>query len=232
VKSLRTVAAVLAAGLSLSACAGGLQTVKVGTVQTTYDQDGKVTSTIDDTAIGDPNSEYYAAVKEVARYAAEAQKAKAESIKDMMTPSEGEDPKAAGIMIAMGAVMIRDIDDKTSANIRAVVKAVTGYDIGMEGVKTFRELITVGIPWVSAAKMVGRLAERTGDSNQYSMGDNGNIQADHTEIHSENHNLTSTTGDNPTLTNNNGQVGGTEQVVPEEEPEEVTEEIPSEVPSE
>lgn len=203
---MKKIIATAALAAMLAGCS--LTGTKTGTKTTNYGHDGQVSSVVEDVAVGDPNTEYYGAVKEISRNSAGVVKAQADAIKEMVKPTAGESVDAAAWKAAFGAYAVANIKDATAETIRAVVKATTGYDIGLEGVKVFRELISVGVPWVAAARMVSKMANQTGDKTEVAINGDGNqYTSSKTHINNE---VNANVGDesNPSITGTpNGTAG-------------------------
>lgn len=206
----------VAVGCLVSGCGlsgnlfGGTPATGKRTTTTSIDKQGNPVVVIDeDVPIGDPNFYYYDATKEISRNSKDAVKAKADGIVQLMTPAGKETPAEAALMRAFGSVMIRDIDDMTSQNIKAVIKAVTGYDVAEKFVDMFRDLVRTGVPWIAAAKMVGAAVENAGDrTNNLNQGDNNQFSNEVNKVNSKQDTSILQSGDTPNAGVNNGDTVG------------------------
>ena len=175
----------LAAVLVLAAMASGCG-VKTGTVTTNYDRDGRVTSTVEDKAVGDPDTDYYRAVRGVAEQAAGVVVAKADAIKEAVKPEEGDSGEVVAWKSAFGALAISTIDDTTALNLAAVKKATTWKDVAKDGVEAVKDVSLVGVPVVAAGKAIKHLANAVGDKTTVqTTGDNNKFESSKTHINNE-----------------------------------------------
>ena len=196
-KKLIATGALLA--LLTSGC--GLTGVKNGERTTLYNQDGTVASVTDQTAIGDPNTEYYGAVKAVADQSARNIKSRADAIKDATTPKTTDSADAQAWKSAFAALAIATMDDRTAANIASVHKATTGYDVASSAVGAVKDIATVGLPVYGAVRAVKYLAQGMGDKTEVSMeGDGNSFESSKTHINNEVHSSVSGDESNPTVT--------------------------------
>ena len=177
-----TMAAVLIlAALPLGGCG-----VKTGTVTTNYDKDGRVISTVEDKAIGDPDTDYYRAVRGIAEQSAGIVVAKADAIKEAVRPEAGDTGEVKAWKGAFGALAISNIDDTTALNLAAVKKATTWKDVAKDGVEAVKDVTMVGVPVVAAAKAVKHLANAAGDKTTVqTTGDNNAFESSKTHINNE-----------------------------------------------
>ena len=175
----------LAAVLVLAAMASGCG-VKTGTVTTNYDRDGRVTSTVEDKAVGDPDTDYYRAVRGVAEQAAGVVVAKADAIKESTRVDDDDSGEVKAWKAAFAAQTIASIQDTTAQNIQAVKKATTWKDVAKDGVEAVKDVTMVGVPVVAAAKAVKHLANAAGDKTTVqTTGDNNAFESSKTHINNE-----------------------------------------------
>ena len=160
--------------------------VKTGMVTTNYDKDGRVTSTVEDKAIGDPDTDYYRAVRGVAEQAAGIVVAKANAIKEAVKPEDGDSGEVVAWKAAFGALAISNIDDTTALNLAAVRKATTWKDVAKDGVEAVKDVSMVGIPVAVAGNAIKRLAKAAGDKTTvHTTGDNNAFESSKTHINNE-----------------------------------------------
>lgn len=179
----KTLAAVIAiAALPLVGCGPN----KVGNVTTNYDKDGRVTSTVEDKAIGDPDTDYYRAVRGVAEQSAGIVVAKSDAIKEAVKPDAGDSGEVVAWKSAFGALAISTIDDTTALNLAAVKKATTWKDVAKDGVEAVKDVSMVGIPVAVAGNAIKRLAKAAGDKTTVqTTGDNNKFESSKTHINNE-----------------------------------------------
>ena len=175
----------LAAVLVLAAMASGCG-VKTGTVTTNYDREGRVTSTVENKAIGDPDTDYYRAVRGVAEQSAGIVVAKADAIKEAVKTEDGDSGEVKAWKAAFGALAISNIDDTTAPNLAAVKKATTWKDVAKDGVGAVKDVSIVGVPAVVAGKAIKHLANAAGDKTTVqTTGDNNAFESSKTHINNE-----------------------------------------------
>ena len=175
----------LAAVLILAAISSGCSP-KTGTVTTSYDRDGRVTSTVEDKAIGDADTDYYRAVRGVAEQSAGIVVAKADAIKEAVKPEDGDSGEVVAWKSAFGALAISNIDDTTALNLAAVKKATTWKDVAKDGVEAVKDVSLVGVPVVAAGKAIKHLANAVGDKTTVqTTGDNNKFESSKTHINNE-----------------------------------------------
>ena len=159
---------------------------KTGTVTTKYDQSGRVTSVTEDKAIGDPDADYYGAVKGVAEQTAGVVAAKAEAIKEAVKPSDTDSGEVKAWKSAFAAQAIANIPDTTAVNLAAVKKATTWKDVAKEGVGAVKDVSIVGVPAAVAGKAIKHLANAAGDKTTVqTTGDNNKFESSKTHINNE-----------------------------------------------
>ena len=159
---------------------------KTGMVTTNYDKDGRVTSTVEDKAVGDPDTDYYRAVRGVAEQSAGIVVAKADAIKEAVKPEEGDSGEVKAWKSAFGAYAIANIDDTTALNLAAVKKATTWKDVAKDGVEAVKDVSLVGVPVVAAGKAIKHLANAVGDKTTVqTTGDNNKFESSKTHINNE-----------------------------------------------
>ena len=175
----------LAAVLVLAAMASGCG-VKTGTVTTNYDRDGRVTSTVEDKAVGDPDTDYYRAVRGVAEQAAGVVAAKADAIKEAAKAEDDDSGEVKAWKSAFAAVAISQIPDTTAQNLAAVKKATTWKDVAKDGVGAVKDVSIVGVPAAVAGKAIKHLANAAGDKTTVqTTGDNNAFESSKTHINNE-----------------------------------------------
>lgn len=175
----------LAAVLVLAAISSGC-VPKIGTVTTSYDRDGRVTSTVEDKAIGDADTDYYRAVRGVAEQSAGIVVAKADAIKEAVKPEDGDSGEVVAWKSAFGALAISNIDDTTALNLAAVKKATTWKDVAKDGVEAVKDVSLVGVPVVAVGKGIKHLANAVGDKTTVqTTGDNNKFESSKTHINNE-----------------------------------------------
>ena len=190
---------VLTALLILAAAASGCG-MKTGTVTTSYDRDGRVTSTVEDKAVGDPDTDYYRAVRGVAEQSAGIVVAKADAIKEAVRPEEGDSGEVKAWKSAFGAYAIANIDDTTALNLAAVKKATTWKDVAKDGVEAVKDVSIVTAPVVGAAKAFKYLANAAGDKTTVqTTGDNNAFESSKTHINNETVTKSFADGASPTV---------------------------------
>ena len=176
---------VLATASVLALLCGGCG-FKTGTVTTKYDQSGRVTSVTEDKAIGDPDADYYGAVKGVAEQTAGVVAAKAEAIKEAVKPSDTDSGEVKAWKSAFAAQAIANIPDTTAVNLAAVKKATTWKDVAKDGVKAVKDVSIVGIPAAMVGKAIKHLADAAGDKTSVqTTGDNNAFESSKTHINNE-----------------------------------------------
>ena len=159
---------------------------KTGMVTTNYDKDGRVTSTVEDKAVGDPDTDYYRAVRGVAEQAAGIVAAKADAINEAVKPEEGDSGEVVAWKSAFGALAISNIDDTTALNLAAVKKATTWKDVAKDGVEAVKDVSIVGIPAAMVGKAIKHLANAVGDKTTVqTTGDNNKFESSKTHINNE-----------------------------------------------
>ena len=189
----------LAAVLILAAISSGCSP-KTGTVTTSYDRDGRVTSTVEDKAVGDPDTDYYRAVRGVAEQAAGIVVAKADAIKEAVKPEDGDSGEVVAWKSAFGALAISNIDDTTALNLAAVKKATTWKDVSMSGVEAVKDVSLVGVPVVAAGKAIKHLANAVGDKTTVqTTGDNNKFESSKTHVNNETVTKSFAEGASPTV---------------------------------
>ena len=175
----------LAAVLVLAAMASGCG-VKTGTVTTNYDREGRVTSTVENKAIGDPDTDYYRAVRGVAEQAAGVVVAKADAIKEAAKAEDDDSGEVKAWKSAFAAVAISQIPDTTAQNLAAVKKATTWKDVAKDGVGAVKDVSIVGVPAAVAGKAIKHLANAAGDKTTVqTTGDNNAFESSKTHINNE-----------------------------------------------
>lgn len=175
----------LAAVLVLAAMASGCG-VKTGTVTTNYDRDGRITSTVEDKAVGDPDTDYYRAVRGVAEQAAGVVAAKADAIKEAAKAEDDDSGEVKAWKSAFAAVAISQIPDTTAQNLAAVKKATTWKDVAKDGVGAVKDVSIVGVPAAVAGKAIKHLANAAGDKTTVqTTGDNNAFESSKTHINNE-----------------------------------------------
>ena len=155
----------------LSLCACGPE---VGTVTTNYDKDGRVTSTVEDRAVGDPDADYYQAVRGVAEQSAGIVVAKADAIKEAVKTEDGDSGEVKAWKAAFGALAISNIDDTTAPNLAAVKKATTWKDVAKDGVGAVKDVSMVSAPVYGAVKGIKYLSKQMGDKTTVDIAGDGN----------------------------------------------------------
>lgn len=178
----KTLAAVLIlAALPLVGCGP-----KVGNVTTNYGKGGRVTSVVEEQAVGDPDTDYYRAVRGVAEQSAGIVVAKADAIKEAVKPEDGDSGEVVAWKSAFGALAISNIDDTTALNLAAVKKATTWKDVAKDGVEAVKDVSMVGVPVVAAGKAIKHLANAVGDKTTVqTTGDNNKFESSKTHINNE-----------------------------------------------
>ncbi len=129
--------------------------VQKGTVTKNYDQQGKVTSVVEDTALGDPDTETHRSVRHVATETKENIRVRVEAIKDAVAPKEGDSQDVIPWKAAFGALAIAMIDDDTAKNIKAVPIAKSGYDVADTLVKEGFSFAKGATPWGGGGGLSG-----------------------------------------------------------------------------
>jgi hypothetical protein len=204
----------------LSGCSS-LTGVTTGTVTTSYDGLGNVQSTVEQKAVGDPNTEFYSAVKTVAEQTAVNIDSRAKAIQAATQPTGTDTAEVKAWKAAFGALAISNIPDDTAKNIGAVAKPTTGYDVGMEAVKTVRDVAQIGLPVYGAVRAVKYLSEQVGDTIQSSTEGDSNSTTFETSKSHVNSPTTAASYDNgtatanPTATSTNASPATTEMIEPE-----------------
>lgn len=189
----------LAAVLVLAAMASGCG-VKTGTVTTNYDRDGRVTSTVEDKAVGDPDTDYYRAVRGVAEQAAGVVVAKADAIKDSVKVEDTDSGEVRAWKSAFAAQAIASIPDTTAQNIQAVKKATTWKDVAKDGVEAAKDVAVVGVPTYGVVKGIKHLSKALGDRTEVSMtGDNNKYESAKTHINNDVSTYATEEGASPTV---------------------------------
>ena len=189
----------LAAVLVLAAMASGCG-VKTGTVTTNYDRDGRVTSTVEDKAVGDPDTDYYRAVRGVAEQAAGVVVAKADAIKDSVKVEDTDSGEVRAWKSAFAAQAIASIPDTTAQNIQAVKKATTWKDVAKDGVEAAKDVAVVGVPTYGVVKGIKHLSKALGDRSEVSMtGDNNKYESAKTHINNDVSTYATEEGASPTV---------------------------------
>ena len=189
----------LAAVLVLAAMASGCG-VKTGTVTTNYDRDGRVTSTVEDKAVGDPDTDYYRAVRGVAEQAAGVVVAKADAIKEATKVDDDDSGEVKAWKAAFAAQTIASIQDTTAQNIQAVKKATTWKDVAKDGVEAAKDVAVVGVPTYGVVKGVKHLSKALGDRTEVSMtGDNNKYESAKTHINNDVSTYATEEGASPTV---------------------------------
>ena len=160
--------------------------VKTGTVTTTYDSKGRVTSVSAAKAIGDPDTDYYEAVGKVAEQTAGVVAAKAEAIRDAAKVDDDDSGEVKAWKAAFAAQTIASIPDTTAQNLQAVKKATTWKDVAKDGVEAVKDVSIVTAPVVVAGKAIKRLAKAAGDKTSVqTTGDNNAFESSKTHINNE-----------------------------------------------
>lgn len=173
---------------------------KTGTVTTNYDRDGRVTSTIEDKAVGDPDTDYYRAVRGVAEQAAGIVVAKADAIKEAVKPADGDSGEVEAWKSAFGALAISNIDDTTALNLAAVRKAVTWKDVAKDGVAAVKDVAVIGAPVYGAVKAVKYISKQAGDKTTVDIAGDGNqYESAKTDIDNETVTKSFAEGASPTV---------------------------------
>ena len=166
----KTLAAVLIlAALPLVGCGP-----KVGSVTTNYGADGRVTSTVEDQAVGDPDTDYYRAMRGVSEQAAGIVVAKADAIKEAVKTEDNDSGEVKAWKSAFAAVAIAGIDDTTALNLAAVKKAVTWKDVAKDGVEALKDVAVIGAPVYGAVKAFKYFTKSAGDRTQVQIDGDGN----------------------------------------------------------
>lgn len=179
----------LATSLALALLSGcsGLTGVTTGTRSTNYYPDGTtVNSVTEQAAIGDPNTEYYGAVKTVADHSAKGLQVRADAIKEAAAVNETDSEEAKAWKGAFAALAISTMQDRTSENIASVHKATTGYDVADHAVGAVKDIATVGLPVYGAVRAVKYMSQGMGDSTSVvSTGDGNSYESAKTHINNE-----------------------------------------------
>lgn len=197
--------------LSLTGC-GTLTGVTTGKTVTTYDLDGNVTSVSNDTAVGDPNTEFYGAVKEVAGHTSANIESRAKAIQNATAPAAGDNGEVRAWKAAFGALAISQIQDTTAQNIGSIKPATTGYDVAKEAVGALAGVARVGVYGYAATKIIDKVTENAGDKVAIA-GDGNHTESTKTTVVNDIASTTtgnespSTVSTDPTATQS---VGGTE----------------------
>lgn len=147
---------------------------KIGNVTTNYGQDGRVTSVVEEQAVGDPDTDYYRAVRGVSEQAAGVVVAKADAIKEAVRTEDNDSGEVRAWKSAFAAVAIASIDDTTALNLAAVKKAVTWKDVAKDGVEALKDVAIVGAPVYGAVKAFKYLSRSAGDKTQVQIDGDGN----------------------------------------------------------
>jgi len=160
--------------------------VKTGTVTTNYDREGRVTSTVEEQAVGDPDTDYYRAVRGVAEQSAGVVAAKADAIKEAVKPSDTDSGEVKAWKSAFAAQAIANIPDTTAVNLDAVKKATTWKDVAKDGVGAVKDVSIVGVPAAVAGKAIKHLANAAGDKTTVqTTGDNNAFESSKTHINNQ-----------------------------------------------
>ena len=181
---------------SLIGCAGQLTGAKTGTRTTTYDASGKAVAVSEEVAIGDPTTEQFSAIREVARSSADMVSSRAKAISEATAVKPGDSTDAAAWKSAFGALAIATIDDNTARNIAAVPKATTGYDVAMSAIGVVGNVATTGVYGYAATKIIDKVVDGAGDrviNNNNGDGNSNNVETAKTNITSTT--TTTSTGD-------------------------------------
>jgi hypothetical protein len=195
----------------LSGC-GTLTGVSVGKKVTTYDLDGNVTSETADHAVGDPNTEFYSAVKEVAGHTSANIDSRAKAIQNATAPATGDNGEVRAWKAAFGALAISQIQDTTAQNIGSIKPATTGYDVAKDAVGALAGVARVGVMGYAATKIIDKVTENAGDKVTIA-GDGNHTESTKTTVVNDIASTTtgnespSTVSTDPTATQS---VGGTE----------------------
>ena len=192
----KTLAAVLIlAALPLVGCGP-----KVGSVTTNYGADGRVTSTVEDKAVGDPDTDYYRAVRGVAEQAAGVVVAKADAIKEATRVDDDDIGEVKAWKAAFAAQTIASIQDTTAQNIQAVKKATTWKDVAKDGVEAAKDVAVVGVPTYGVVKGIKHLSKALGDRTKVSItGDNNKYESAKTHINNDVSTYATEEGASPTV---------------------------------
>ena len=189
------VAAIAIAALPLGGCG-----VKTGTVTTNYDREGRVTSTVEDKAVGDPDTDYYRAVRGVAEQAAGVVVAKADAIKESTKVDDDDSGEVKAWKAAFAAQTIASIQDTTAQNIQAVKKATTWKDVAKDGVEAAKDVAVVGVPTYGVVKGIKHLSKALGDRTKVSItGDNNKYESAKTHINNDVSTYATEEGASPTV---------------------------------
>lgn len=160
--------------------------VKTGTVTANYSKDGRVTSTVAEKAVGDPDTDYYDAIKGVAEQTSGAIAAKAEAIKEAVKPTDTDSGEVKAWKGAFAALSIAQIPDTTAQNLNAVKKATTWKDVAKDGVEAVKDVAVVGAPVYGAAKAIKYMSKQMGDKTTVDIAGDGNqYEASKTHINND-----------------------------------------------
>lgn len=161
-KSICTVAmlALMTSGCSM------LNKVEKGTKTTSYDQKGRVTSVTEDTALGDPNTDMYSAIKHVATETKENIRVRVDAIKEAVAPKQDDSKDVLPWKAAFGALAIANIEDHTDRNIKAVPVARTGYDVSETLLKEGFGFAKSATPFGAVAYMAKKWSDNAGDKTE------------------------------------------------------------------
>ena len=171
-KLLMAAVALLVAGMQGGCWVTGVQK---GTVTKNYDQQGKVTSVVEDTALGDPNTETHRSVRHVATETKENIRVRVEAIKDAVAPKEGDSQDVIPWKAAFGALAIAMIDDDTAQNIKAVPVAKSGYDVADTLVKEGFSFAKGATPWGAVAYLGKKLGDSAGDKTEVNASEGSSV---------------------------------------------------------
>lgn len=184
----------------LSGCSG-LTGVTTGSKTTTYYPGSTEVATVEEkTAIGDPNTEYYGAIKAIADHSAKGLQARADAIKEAAAINETDSEEAKAWKGAFAALAISTMQDRTSENITSVHKATTGYDVADHAVGAVKDIATVGLPVYGAVRAIKYMSQGMGDSTSVSTtGDGNGFESNKVHIVNETTSSVSGSESNPTV---------------------------------
>lgn len=162
-KLLMAVVVLVVAGSQTGCLFSGVQK---GTVTTNYDQKGRVTSVVEDSALGDPNTETHRSVRHVATETRENIRVRVEAIKDAVAPKDGDSKDVLPWKAAFGALAIAMVEDNTAQNIKAVPVAKSGYDVADTFVKEGFSFAKGATPWGAVAYLGKKWSNNAGDKTE------------------------------------------------------------------
>ena len=164
---MKSIISIVVAGVMLSGCWG----VKSGTRTTTvYDRNTNTSTTItEEVAIGDGDTVYSDAVQSVAASKSEAVASQVNGLVQLAKPVRGESEAAGAYRIAMLAVILGNVSTGSAAEIAAIKKPTTGWDVANSAVGAAGGMVKYGALAYGADtlfKNLGRNISVTGDGNQ------------------------------------------------------------------